>query len=229
MPEDREDGPTYRVIGVSRPRADSLAKVTGTACFAADQSAPAGLLHARIVPSVYAHARIRSIDASAALAVPGVVAVLTANDFRVVAVGDGRRAVPLARDVAVFAGQPVALVVARTEAAATDGADVQVVRLFAILHDARRWNEGSDPDHGQRAADLAADLCGTMFHLDDARLTVLREACILHDRGKVSADATTGVCWDADRLDLPRVGIAPAPRLMSTAEGKRRAGNRWYP
>jgi len=68
-----------------------------------------------------------------------------------------------------------------------------------------------------------------MFHLDDARLTVLREACILHDRGKVSADATTGVCWDADRLDLPRVGIAPAPRLMSTAEGKRRAGNRWYP
>ena len=108
--------------------------------------------------------------------------------------------------------------------AATNGADIEVVRLFAILHDARRWNEGSDPDHGQRAADLAVELCGTLFELDDARLTVLCDACILHDRGKVSSDATTGVCWDADRLDLPRVGIAPAPRLMSTAEGKRRAG-----
>ena len=127
MAEGRGDGAAFRVIGVSRPRADSLAKVTGTARFAADQTAPAGLLHARIVPSVYAHARILSIDASAALAVPGVVAVLTANDFRVVAVGDGRSAVPLARDVAVFAGQPVALVVGRTEAAATDGAEAVVV------------------------------------------------------------------------------------------------------
>ena len=43
MAEDREDGPTYRVIGVSRPRADPLAKVTGTARYAADQAAPGGL------------------------------------------------------------------------------------------------------------------------------------------------------------------------------------------
>ena len=127
MADAHEDRPAHRVVGVSRPRADSLAKVTGTARYAADQSPPAGLLHARIVPSVYAHARIRSIDASAALAMPGVVAVLTASDLGVVGHGDERRAVPLAGDVAVFAGQPVALVVARSEAAATDGAEAVLV------------------------------------------------------------------------------------------------------
>jgi uncharacterized protein len=102
-------------------------------------------------------------------------------------------------------------------------ADVTVVRLFAILHDARRLNEGSDPDHGQRAANLAMELRGLQFELDDARLQILRTACLLHDRGQVSDDATIGACWDADRLDLPRVGIAPARRFMSTSAGRRRA------
>jgi uncharacterized protein len=109
-------------------------------------------------------------------------------------------------------------------ASQTHGADRQIVRLFAILHDACRLNDGHDPDHGPRAADLAAALCGTFFELDDARLAVLRDACIGHDRGRVSSDPTIGTCWDADRLDLPRVGIIPIPRLMSTGAGKRRAG-----
>ena len=91
MPELPGDERPYRVIGVSRPRADSRAKVTGSARYAADQAAPPGLLHARIVPSVYAHARIRSIDAGDALAMPGVVAVLTADDLGVVVDGGGRR------------------------------------------------------------------------------------------------------------------------------------------
>ena len=36
-------------------------------------------------------------------------------------------------------------------------------------------------------------------------------------------DATIGTCWDADRLELPRVGIRPDPRYFSTIEGRRRA------
>src|SRR5215217_5003196 len=48
------------VIGVARPRVDSEAKVRGTTRYAGDMS-PTGLLHARIVPSLYAHARIRGI------------------------------------------------------------------------------------------------------------------------------------------------------------------------
>jgi uncharacterized protein len=66
------------------------------------------------------------------------------------------------------------------------------------------------------------NLRATLLHLDADRLDLLCDAMIRHDRGHVSGDPTTGTCWDADRLDLPRVGIRPATRYMSTVEGKRR-------
>lgn len=108
-------------IGIRRPRIDSREKVTGATRYAGDLTR-AGLLHARIVPSLYAHARLRAVDAAAALALPGVVTVLTARDLPVVGRGEERLFEPLARDEAVFAGQPVALVIGETEAAAEDGA-----------------------------------------------------------------------------------------------------------
>lgn len=120
------DGAAYRVIGVPRPRVDSADKVAGVTRFAADIPVP-GLLHARIVPSVYAHARIRAIDTAAALAIPGVVAVLTARDLPIVDHGEGRIFESLAASEAVFAGQPVALVVARSEAIAEDAVEAVVV------------------------------------------------------------------------------------------------------
>src|SRR5262249_24487970 len=52
---------------------------------------------------------------------------------------------------------------------------------------------------------------------------LLYYACAWHERGRVSDDPTIGACWDADRLDLPRVGTQPMPELMSTEEGKARA------
>jgi len=115
-------------LGVARPRTDSNEKVRGTTRYAADVPM-IGLLHARIVPSVYAHARIIGIDASAALAVPGVVAVLTAADLPIIAADDMRMFEPLARGEVLFAGQPVALVVAETESAAADGAELVMVDL----------------------------------------------------------------------------------------------------
>lgn len=111
------DAPSF--IGVARARIDSEEKVRGATRYVADQRQP-GLLHARIVPSVYAHARIRSIDASAALAMPGVVAVLTAADLPIAAVEDMRMFEPLARDEALFVGHPIALVIAESETAAAD-------------------------------------------------------------------------------------------------------------
>ena len=113
-------------IGVARARTDSGEKVRGATRFAADLPMP-GLLHARIVPSIYAHARIRGIDVTAALAVPGVVAVLRAADLPIPAADDMRMFEPLARDEALFAGQPVALVVAETEGAAEDAVGLVVV------------------------------------------------------------------------------------------------------
>jgi CO/xanthine dehydrogenase Mo-binding subunit len=114
------------VIGVARPRVDSPDKVTGATRYAADGYVH-GLLHARPVLSTEAHARIRSVECEAALAVPGVVAVLTAGDLPITATGTDRTVEPLARKEVVFAGQPVALVVAESEAAAEDGAELVLV------------------------------------------------------------------------------------------------------
>ncbi len=120
-----------RYVGVRRPRADGRDKVRGATRYAADVAIP-GVLHARIVPAVYAHARIRSIDATDALAMPGVLAVLTAADLPIVGRGPERHLEPLARDEVVFAGQPVALVVAESEAAAADAVPMVAVDLEAL-------------------------------------------------------------------------------------------------
>src|SRR5688500_6559221 len=70
----------HRLIGQPAKRIDGERKVTGVEQFTADLRMP-GLLFARPVTSPYAHARVRSIAKDAALAQPGVVAVLTADDL----------------------------------------------------------------------------------------------------------------------------------------------------
>lgn len=105
----------------------------------------------------------------------------------------------------------------------TPGADAKVVAWFAVLHDSQRENEFSDPDHGERAADLARKLD---LGLTDDQQWKLVQALISHDRGQVSGDPTIGVCWDADRLDLPRVGITPDPKFFSTKAGRSRVSIR---
>ena len=108
------------MIGTARRRRDGESKVRGTTRYVGDMPVY-GLLHARPVLAAESHARITSIDTSDALAVPGVVAVLTAADLPIEG-GSGRAAEPLAREEIVWSGQPVALVVAETEAAAEDAA-----------------------------------------------------------------------------------------------------------
>ena len=70
----------YRVIGTRPIRHDGMDKVTGRAIYGADIQL-AALLHGRILRSPHAHAKIRRIDTSAALALPGVEAVITSNDL----------------------------------------------------------------------------------------------------------------------------------------------------
>jgi CO/xanthine dehydrogenase Mo-binding subunit len=114
------------VIGVARPRVDAPEKVTGATRFAADGFVH-GLLHARLVLSTEPHALIRGVEKDAALAGPGVVAVLTANDLPTASTSNDRAAEPLAREEVVWAGQPVAIVVAESEAAAEDAIEAVVV------------------------------------------------------------------------------------------------------
>ena len=100
--------------------------------------------------------------------------------------------------------------------AASNGGDAEVVRLFALFHDSRRVNEDDDEGHGTRGGELARSLRGTLVHLDDARFDLLYEACRLHTDGQTTGSPTLLACWDADRLDLGRVGIVPKPHLLCT-------------
>ncbi len=100
--------------------------------------------------------------------------------------------------------------------AEANGGDREVVALFAMFHDSRRINECRDHGHGMRGGELARSLRGTLIHLDDARFELLFQACCLHTDGLVEGDPTLLACWDADRLDLGRVGITPKPQRLCT-------------
>lgn len=96
------------------------------------------------------------------------------------------------------------------------GARLDVVRLFAVFHDSCRQDDGYDPTHGASAAKLAKRLHGELFDLDTEGLELLVEACTGHSEGRLSKDITIQACWDADRLDLGRVGIEPLPELLGS-------------
>ena len=96
------------------------------------------------------------------------------------------------------------------------GADRKVVMLFALLHDCRRINEFHDDGHGLRGGEFAQSLRGSLVRLDDAQFELLFEACRLHTDGLTSGEPTVQACWDADRLDLGRVGIIPKPHRLCT-------------
>ncbi|MHB9032021.1 MAG: HD domain-containing protein [Anaerolineae bacterium] len=100
--------------------------------------------------------------------------------------------------------------------AAANGADQRVVTLFALFHDACRENEGRDHGHGRRGGELARSILAGDLPLADGRLELLLEACARHTDGLTSAEPTLQACWDADRLDLLRVGIQPRPQLLSS-------------
>ncbi len=110
-------------------RSDYLEKVTGEARFASDVVVP-GMLQGRILRSTLPHARIRSIDVSAALAMPGVVAVLTGTDLAGTNAHWGlylRDRPIIAIDRVRYVGEPVAAVAAVDEFAAEEALDALVV------------------------------------------------------------------------------------------------------
>ena len=102
-----------------------------------------------------------------------------------------------------------------------------MVQLFAVLHDCRRFNEGDDPDHGPRAAELARELRGVVFDLSDREFRLLHHACAGHTHERTHPDETIQTCWDADRLDLGRVGVTPEPDFLCTEVAKRPETIRW--
>jgi len=101
-----------------------------------------------------------------------------------------------------------------------NGANTKVIQLFAIFHDSRRLNDGGDPRHGERGAALAYEFWQAgKIDLDDSEFRLLEQACCDHTHGGTQpGDVTVATCWDADRLDLERVGITPDPQYLCTDE-----------
>jgi CO/xanthine dehydrogenase Mo-binding subunit len=164
-----------RGVGLSIPRPDGPEKVTGHVQYVADIK-PKGLLHAKLLRSPHAHARIVSIDVSRARALPGVRAVLTAAD-----IPELKRKAPtrahavLAIDRVVFAGQPVAAVAADELAIAEEALDLIDVKyevLPAAVDPLLSLKPGSPPvaDAGTEAdaSEALAHSAVAMAKSDDA-------------------------------------------------------------
>jgi uncharacterized protein len=98
-----------------------------------------------------------------------------------------------------------------------------VLAWFAFLHDSQRHNDYTDPLHGARAADFALSLrhSGVITELATTEFEHLCEAMRLHSDGHTLAEPAIQACWDADRLDLGRVGFTPDPKRLCTAHARR--------
>jgi CO/xanthine dehydrogenase Mo-binding subunit len=135
-------------VGVAIPRPDGPEKVTGRVQYVGDIK-PKGLLHAKLLRSPHAHARIVSIDTSAARALPGVRAVLTAKDIPHLKKKAPTRAhAVLAIDRAVFMGQPVAAVAADEPSIAEEALDlirVEYQVLPASIDPLKAMQPGAPP------------------------------------------------------------------------------------
>ena len=104
----------------------------------------------------------------------------------------------------------------------------RVVSLFAFLHDACREHDGRDAGHGRRASALVERLREEgLVRLGDEEARLLAFACRHHSDGLVEADPTVQTCWDADRLDLGRVGRRPDPARLCTPAARDRSLIAW--
>ncbi len=161
--ESRPHQDDLAVVGRRLTRVDALEKLSGQAKFTGDHVLP-GMLHAAPVTTSYPHGRIRGIDTSRARALSGVIAVVGAGD--VVATGcvspmfgpvvRDREVFP--RDVIRFAGEPVALVVAKTRAIARAAAklvEVDVEELPAVTDIDQALAAGAPLVHQAEHADSA--------------------------------------------------------------------------
>ena len=101
------------------------------------------------------------------------------------------------------------------------GANQKVIQLFSVFHDSKRYNEHLDPKHGPRGAELATQLRKNHFPLlTDEEFDLLHQACSLHTKATTHDNITVQTCFDADRLDLGRVGKVPKGKYLCTDAGK---------
>jgi CO/xanthine dehydrogenase Mo-binding subunit len=136
----------FKIVGTRPLRPDGIDKVTGRALYGADTTAP-GMLVARVLRSPHAHARIKSIDTSAAQALQGVKAVITAADFAKAGNSFNQAVLDncMARDRAMYHGHGVAAVAAVSEAIAKQA--LKLIKVdYEILPHVTEIEDALKPD-----------------------------------------------------------------------------------
>lgn len=229
-------GMQHSVLGASLPRPDALGKVTGATAYPGDLVRP-GMLHLHVVFAHHVHARIVSVDTTAALAHPGVVAVLTTADVPYNAFGLIEDDQPvLCGAVVRFAGDKVALVVAETKDAAAAGATlVRVVYEDLPAVTDPRVALGPDaplvhPDRGTnlvqhvpiRKGDAARALGEADVVLDGAFSTSWQEHAFLQPEAGIAyldgdervVIETAGQWLHEDRRQIARMLALPEERVV---------------
>ncbi len=214
-------------VGKRTKRIDAPQKLTGQERFTADLTLP-GLLRARTVGSAYAHARIRRVDKRSALEIPGVVAVLTADDLAIQKDEQGMPIkAPIAWDEALYSGHIIALVLAETDAAAEDGAaaveidyeplDVVGTLDAALAPDAPKVRETEQQANDEEASMHNAD-AARRSEEDDEELPPNVSNSIHFQRGDVDAgfaEADEVVDLTFDSLTVHQGYIEPQVALVA--------------
>ncbi len=193
-------------VGRALPRVEDARLLTGNGRFTDDVELP-GMLHAAFVRSPHAHARIRAIDASAALALDGVEAVLTASDLAAVTspyisalARDEVRTLTrtlLPTERVRHVGEAVALVVARDRYRAEDGVDLVRIDwepLPAVVDQERALEPGAP----QLDEDAPGNVVADIRHGDDAAAERLLAGADLVGRKRLRAQRHYGAPLECD-------------------------------
>ena len=188
-------------VGESILRSDAVPKVKGEFAYSSDLQAP-GMLWGHTLRSPHAHARIRAIDLSLALAMPGVHAVLTHDDVPgAKTYGLEFRDQPvLAIDRVRFFGEPVAVVAADSPEQARRAAGRITVEYEAL-------DPVTDPERATEQAPLHPDrpTAGHGF-LDDPRPNVVRSMVIRHGDAEAQGDVSVSGVYEIGTQDQAFLG-----------------------
>jgi xanthine dehydrogenase YagR molybdenum-binding subunit len=191
-------------VGTPVSRIEGLAKVTGEARYAADLPL-AGLAHGWVVQSTVARGRVRSVDAEAALAMPGVLAVIThENAVRLQTVDDGELLV-LQDGRIHYRGQAVALVVASTLEQSRAAADALPVSYEAEPHDVLLSADHARlyaPDHVNPNFPTDTLTDDVDAGLARAEITVDQTYTTPAEHNNPMEPHATAAQWDGDRLTV---------------------------
>ena len=223
---------TTRYFGEPIPRNEDRRLLTGQALFVDDVELPS-LLHAALLRSQVAHARIKSIDISAALARKGVVAVYTAEDLGAYwqpgpllvppppiagIVFNQRTQVPLAKDKVRHVGEPIAIVVAESRYIAEDALadiDVELETLPPVVGLERALEKDGSLVHEDVRSNVSAHVrqCKGDYAKAAARADHIVRRRFHYDHGMSSPMETRGVVaqWDARASQLTIWDTTQAP------------------